>query len=131
MASSTVATSRDPGIVDEQVDGAVGGHRLVGPGGDGGAFGDVDRVRRHRHAVGAAPCGGLLEAGLVDVAQRQVTAATGQLEGQRPADPGPGAGDRGHPPVEALHTAVLSDPGPHGSGPGTHASTVRVSLTRL
>jgi len=80
-----VAGDPDPGVVDEQVDGAD----LVGEGAHLLAVGDVHAARQR----GARLALGLGEPRLVDVADDQVGAAAGALQRGRAADAAPGAGD--------------------------------------
>src|SRR3712207_6001933 len=93
----------DTGVVVDLVDDAEvlrhrGRVRL-----DGRAVADVEPGGVHLRAQRPGPVGGLAQAQLVDVGQRQARAALGQLEGQLPADAGAGAGDDGDLAAHAAH----------------------------
>ena len=59
------------------------------------ALRDVEEAGLHLDAVRGDERLGLGESGGVDVADREVGAAAGELDGQRPADAGGGSGDDG------------------------------------
>ena len=85
---------------------------LIGPRVHRGAVGHVDALRRDLHAEAFAQRDRFGEADLVDVAQREVGTATGQILGERATDAGPGAGDGGDAAAEVLHaTATFSRTG--------------------
>ena len=76
---------RHAGVVEDQVDLAVVGDDLVGPGVHRVAIGDVDPVRRDLHARALAQHDGLGETDLVDVAQGQMCAALCERRARAPA----------------------------------------------
>ena len=103
-----VAPSADAGVVEDQVDLAVVGDDLVGPGVHRVAVGDVDALRRDLHAapshsatVSARPTSSMSDS--ARWAPRRASSI-----GQGPADAGAGAGDGGDPAVEVLHRAAAS-----------------------
>ena len=81
-----VAAERDPGVVDHDVDDAELGRDGVGVGKHGVAVGDVEALLVHGGADDARVPRGLAQADDVDVAQRELRAAAGQVVGQRPSD---------------------------------------------
>ena len=87
-----VADQRDAGIVDEDVEGRVGRRRGMRERLDLLAIADIDAVHGNPLRMGAADLGGDgLQAGLVAIRQRQVAAARGKFNRERPADPAGGA----------------------------------------
>ena len=81
------------GVVGDQVDLAVVGGDRVGPGEDRVTIGDVESGRAHRHPGPLAAEHRLGESLLVDVAEREVAAASRQFLGQCLSDAGAGTGD--------------------------------------
>ncbi len=73
-----------------------------------GAVRDVQVRGVHIGTEPPGPVGSLAETRVVDVGQRQPSAATGELDGERPADAGPRSSDGGDPAENAGPGALLS-----------------------
>ena len=91
------------GVVDDDVHPTVVGDDLVGPGVHVVASGHVEATGGHLHAPALTAGRRLGQAGLVDVADRQVGTPTAQLDREGPADPRARSRDGGHPAPEPLH----------------------------
>ena len=77
-----------------------------------GPVGDVEVVGAHLADAGVLDqVDGLGETLVVDVGEREPRALAGEVDRQRPADAGAGAGDHGDLAVEALHAGTSSRDG--------------------
>ena len=86
LAGLDVTAERDAGVVVDLVDLAEVLVDLVGVGEESFALGDVEAVDLDSHTQRGQPPLGLREPFGVDVADRQLRACAGQLDGQRLAD---------------------------------------------
>ncbi len=110
---------RDPRVVDDQVDFAVVGHDLLGPGLDGGPVGHVHVLRGDLDTAALALRHRLGPPGVVDVRERQMRPALRQLVGQGAPDARSRSRDRRHAAVEAAHrqdAASMSSSAPRVTG---------------
>ena len=99
-----LAEQRHAGIVDDDIEAGMRRDRGVREVGDPCGFADIDAVHRDLALPGLRNLGShALQAGFVAVGKREIAAARGKLERQRPADAtggsghgGSGSTDRGH-----------------------------------
>jgi hypothetical protein len=104
-----VTGERDARVVDDHVDPSeLLGHR-GGVRRERGPVGDVELVCAHglgARGLGEGP--GLGETGLVDVGQREVRAAAGEVQREGAADAGAGTGDDDDLVIQGLHAVTAS-----------------------
>ena len=125
---------RDAGVVDDEVDRAVVGHHLLGPGVDGVPIGHVEVLGGDLVPVAPALRHRLRQPGIVDVGQGDVRAAPRQLDCEGAPDARARSGDGGHAVVEIPHVGPLRTPvrrpapatGPENS---MHASSTSLILS--
>ncbi len=96
----------DAGVVDQRMQGAVGGEHLFHQGVDRLFLGDVHGAQGDPGAFGQVG-GGLFQAFLVAVHQHQAGALFGEAAGGGAADAAAGTGDQDVALVETLHGGLL------------------------